>query len=375
MNVIRNITLFNTPISGSDIRLKIEPDARALFLTGYNGSGKSRTIGVLLEALALLRDVDHDVTSYDWVVELRFADDNRIRATKMELEAGVFNDIGQTLEESFTKAKTIEEAYRVVKELIQGSRRSSRIKLKDNKHQDGFGCLATSISDKTAADKFAKATNVVAYVDSGIYFNYDRKVSEDVMSDAPTINQTLFTLFYDLAVRHAASGEVFDKIYALMKEYEKAKGEHDEDALKKFVLDKIESGKLSDDSRGFESTEVFKELNKFFAQTHRKLRWRNNYAFMELSNGQEVTWVDFSRGEKTLLALLLITYLYGDDCIFLLDEPDLSLHMEWQRMLLPSMLKLAPNAQFIISTHSPFMVMNTENEQVVNMANFHEVRE
>ena len=374
MNSIRNITLFNTPISGSDIRLAIEPEARALILTGYNGSGKSRTLGVLLEALALLRDVDHDVTSYDWVVELKFANNEHVRATKMALEPGVFNDIGQALEESFIKAKTIEEAYRAVKIKIESSRRSSKIKIKDHKHVDGFGCLATSLRDEKAALDFARATNVVAYVDSGIYFNHNRKVSDDVMSDAPTINQTLYTLFYDLAVRQADSTEMFDKVYSLVREFEKTTGSRDEESIKKFVHKQIESGGLSEDSRGFENTEVFKEINKFFAQTHRKLRWRKNHAIMELSNGQEISWIDFSRGEKTLLALLLITHLYGEGGIFLLDEPDLSLHMEWQRMLLPAMLRLAPNAQFIISTHSPFMIMNTEYEQVINMANFHEVR-
>ncbi|MEN5111325.1 AAA family ATPase [Pseudomonas sp. TWI672] len=373
MNNIRNITLFNTPISGSDIRLKIEPDARALILTGYNGSGKSRTIGVLLEALALLRDVDLDVTSYDWVVELRFADNNGIRATKMAVDPGALNDIGGIIEEAFIGAKTIEDAYRVTKEIVDSSRKSSKFKRKDSKHETGFGCLATSLPDSASADKFALGTNAVAYVDSGIYFNSKREVSDDVMSDSPTINQTLYTLFYDLAVKQAASTEVFDKVYALMKEFEKTKGKKDKETAKNFVLSKIDSGEIAQSARGFEDTEVFKELNKFFVQTHRKLRWGTNHAYMELSNGQEIPWIDFSKGEKTLLALLLTTHLYGENCIFLLDEPDLSLHMEWQRMLLPAMLRLAPSAQFIISTHSPFMIMNTEYEQVVNMANFHEV--
>ncbi|MFK0086415.1 AAA family ATPase [Pseudomonas sp. NPDC090755] len=374
MNNLQHITLFNTPIRGSDIRLSIEPDAKALILTGYNGSGKSRTIGVLLESLALLRGVDHDVTSYDWVVELRFADNNGIRATKMATESGVLSGIKDHIEESFTAAATIEDAYRVVKDILEDARRTTKVKRKDNKQQDGFGCLATSLPDMESADKFAAATNVVAYVDSEIYFNYKREVSERVMSDAPTIDQTLYTLFYDLAVRQAAGADAFDKFFALMKDYEKISGKKSEAATKNYFLNKIKTYESEKGSRGFEDTEVFQELNKFFAQTQRRLRWGTNHAFMELSNGQEIPWVDFSKGEKTLLALLLITYLYGEQCIFLLDEPDLSLHMEWQRMLLPAMLRLAPHAQFIITTHSPFMIMNTEHEQVINMANFHQVQ-
>ncbi|WP_371927396.1 AAA family ATPase [Pseudomonas sp. SJZ131] len=57
-----------------------------------------------------------------------------------------------------------------------------------------------------------------------------------------------------------------------------------------------------------------------------------------------------------------------DGALFVLDEPDLSLHMEWQKMILPALLKLAPVCQFIVATHSPFLVMNTGSEQIVNMA-------
>ncbi|MNE95351.1 hypothetical protein D3C80_1934230 [compost metagenome] len=79
-------------------------------------------------------------------------------------------------------------------------------------------------------------------------------------------------------------------------------------------------------------------------------------------------WVLFSKGEKAIVAVLLMAYLYREQSIFIFDEPDLSLHMEWQKMLLPALKRLAPNSQFIITTHSPFMVMNTDSEHVINMA-------
>jgi ABC-type cobalamin/Fe3+-siderophores transport system ATPase subunit len=36
-----------------------------------------------------------------------------------------------------------------------------------------------------------------------------------------------------------------------------------------------------------------------------------------------------------------------------MDEPELSLHIEWQREIIPAIMKLNPNAQIIAATHSP----------------------
>jgi len=52
-----------------------------------------------------------------------------------------------------------------------------------------------------------------------------------------------------------------------------------------------------------------------------------------------------------------MVFLYRDNnTIYLFDEPDLAMHIEWQRILLPTFLEIAPNSQFIISTHSPALI-------------------
>ena len=63
---------------------------------------------------------------------------------------------------------------------------------------------------------------------------------------------------------------------------------------------------------------------------------------------------DLSSGEKQLLILLTEALLQKETpCIFLADEPELSLHIEWQRMIIPAIMELNPNAQVIAATHSP----------------------
>lgn len=63
---------------------------------------------------------------------------------------------------------------------------------------------------------------------------------------------------------------------------------------------------------------------------------------------------ELSSGEKQLLMLFLETLLQKEEpMLFLIDEPDLSLHVTWQNDLLDAIRKLNPNAQLIIATHSP----------------------
>jgi predicted ATPase len=61
-----------------------------------------------------------------------------------------------------------------------------------------------------------------------------------------------------------------------------------------------------------------------------------------------------SSGEKQLLILFIETLLQRKkQYTFITDEPELSLHISWQRKIIPAIKKLNPNAQIIAATHSP----------------------
>lgn len=61
-----------------------------------------------------------------------------------------------------------------------------------------------------------------------------------------------------------------------------------------------------------------------------------------------------SSGEKQMLSYLCYNAFYKDTAIFI-DEPELSLHVDWQRVLLPTLLEQGTTNQFFIATHSPFI--------------------
>lgn len=70
--------------------------------------------------------------------------------------------------------------------------------------------------------------------------------------------------------------------------------------------------------------------------------------------GEEIPIPKLSSGEKQLIILLAEALLQrGKHYVYLADEPELSLHIEWQRNILPAIKMLNPNAQIIAATHSP----------------------
>lgn len=61
-----------------------------------------------------------------------------------------------------------------------------------------------------------------------------------------------------------------------------------------------------------------------------------------------------SSGEKQMLSFLCYNAFSENTPIFI-DEPELSLHVDWQGLLLPTLIKQATGNQFFVATHSPFI--------------------
>lgn len=69
-----------------------------------------------------------------------------------------------------------------------------------------------------------------------------------------------------------------------------------------------------------------------------------------------------SSGERHLLVLLTIFVIEGNRRqLFMVDEPELSLNMNWQRKLLPLLSELAPNAEIVVASHSPSIAKANSN--------------
>lgn len=75
-----------------------------------------------------------------------------------------------------------------------------------------------------------------------------------------------------------------------------------------------------------------------------------------------------SSGEKQLLVILMTVMLEdGNSTTLFMDEPEVSLHMEWQQTLIEKIRKLNPRVQIILSTHSPAIIMNGWMDKVTEV--------
>lgn len=71
-----------------------------------------------------------------------------------------------------------------------------------------------------------------------------------------------------------------------------------------------------------------------------------------------------SAGEKQMLSFVSYNAFLTSN-IFFIDEPELSLHVDWQRQLFPILLGQATNNQYIICTHSPFIYSKYPESEII----------
>jgi len=82
-----------------------------------------------------------------------------------------------------------------------------------------------------------------------------------------------------------------------------------------------------------------------------------NKEIFENSLGKEFDINGLASGEKQLfLRGLSLKFLEANNSIILIDEPEISLHPEWQQKIIKVYENIGINNQLIIATHSPHIV-------------------
>lgn len=85
-------------------------------------------------------------------------------------------------------------------------------------------------------------------------------------------------------------------------------------------------------------------------------------AYIDLGENNRHSLSELSSGERHLLSFLTLFIIKGGTRNFLIiDEPEISLNIKWQRQLLPLLSKLVPNAQIIVASHSASIAKANSN--------------
>lgn len=83
------------------------------------------------------------------------------------------------------------------------------------------------------------------------------------------------------------------------------------------------------------------------------------------SLGKEFDITGLSSGEKQLfLRALALKFLEVNNSVILIDEPEISLHPQWQQKIIHVYESIGENNQLIIATHSPHIIGDIEAKQL-----------
>ncbi len=135
------------------------------------------------------------------------------------------------------------------------------------------------------------------------------------------------------------------------------------------IISELQQGNTEAAQQLSQSKKHFQDMiDDLFQETGKKIvRTENEIRFSQI--GETLVPYQLSSGEKQMLAILL-TVLVEDQQSYVLfmDEPEVSLHIEWQKRLIDLIVELNPNVQIILTTHSPAVIMNGWMDKVTEVS-------
>lgn len=113
-------------------------------------------------------------------------------------------------------------------------------------------------------------------------------------------------------------------------------------------------------------------VDELFSETDKRIIRQSNEIMFE-QDGETLYPYQLSSGEKQLLVILLTVLVQdGQPCVLFMDEPEVSLHIEWQQRLINLIRRLNNNVQIILTTHSPAVIMNGWQDAVTEVSDITE---
>lgn len=298
---------------------------RNLIITGKNGVGKTTVLKAIKQYLKSIEEKKYN--------DINVSYKNSIRYLKKRIEE-IDNNININTNNPFERQKC-NDSLKSLKNSI-------------SKYEDG---LSLKINDDlNISNKYDEGELILAYFDA----KRDSKVI--IPQSVPTVE-----LEKKYSIDDDIDRKFLDYLVYLKTQQSFARNEDDmeivEDIGKWF--DKFENSlkDLFDDN----SIKLKFDYRKLNFKIHQD--GREEFGLNELSDGfsavLDIVMNLILRMEKTREGLD-----YNKEGIVLIDEVETHLHIELQKKIMPFLTSFFPNIQFIVTTHSPF-VINSINDAVI----------
>lgn len=184
--------------------------------------------------------------------------------------------------------------------------------------------------------------------------------------------EALTSIFQDFKLEPSTYGRQLDRHFKLAKKARSVFKENSPVPAKDYLIavDVLRLHSLveqwqeleSERENIYEPRREFEDIASGMLFKKRLFTNRSNQIVLVNNVDEQVPLDKLSSGEKQLLIFLSETLLQEQKpYIFLADEPELSMHVEWQEELVPALLKINPNAQVLFATHSPDVISVYQN--------------
>ena len=138
----------------------------------------------------------------------------------------------------------------------------------------------------------------------------------------------------------------------------------------KSLMNKADLFELSSKNEPENTIEKLNELVTFYAGgTISKLRpsAKNTVDFRitPTNGGESITFDGLSSGQKEIISTLFLIWYHSKNnpLVVFIDEPELHLNAQWHRNFINHLIKLAPQNQYIVATHSEDIMDSVSQEQ------------
>ena len=208
--------------------------------------------------------------------------------------------------------------------------------------------FTTPFSIKDYYDRFMKEEDI-KFFSNGIQYIDDRK---KYLSSI--INKNISFSETENTIRELE--DILDPMNTVKKLWEKA------------IKEYLES--LLDGKTEFILNDYVDTINKFFKDTGKEIKLeKNEIKIKPIGHSVNINLDELSSGEMELLILFTkIFFSFNQNSIVIFDEPEKSLHIEWQ-ILLGEFFKVFSekhkDSQLIIATHSPFVTQEINDINII----------
>ena len=322
--------------------IKWELDPCVNILTGINGAGKSTLLDIIAY-ITIGGKLPKSLVKKTSMVKIKFDEDD---ATITNI---VFNDSYLNLTRKAQDNEVLKELQEDVELDFANTSRKSR--LNSLMLNASISHVTTRSKGRIPSSKFLQELNV------DIISTFDEPISyiED---------KTKWDLLHDEGVWSSLDKE----LHELQEQYSYYIGNL-ANTIENMVISGIQPDMESLMSLYAPKNLFIKTINELFESTGKVIDTNNSkLSFRIVEDDLPISIYELSSGEKQMLYILWKVLLHNQKpYILFLDEPEISLHIDWQESLIGKIRLLNPNCQVIIATHAPSVLLDGWQPYVRNI--------